>query len=123
MPEISARDLAQYWLQFEAVIVFAWWVGPRKKIQAAMANGVVPDEDCPEDEDSFRYWCSTGGKQTDTNKMMLKTSAKVKVSPASTVTQSMLQTTGSEQPQALALPSSDLQRMLEVARGLTLLRL
>ncbi|CAJ1460481.1 unnamed protein product [Effrenium voratum] len=50
----------------------------------------------------------------------LKTSAKVKVSPASTVTQSMLQSTGSEQPQALALPSSDLQRMLEVARGLAL---
>ena len=50
------------------------------KIQACISRGGVPDEDCPTDLASMRFWCSTTKKQMQSDKTAVTASAKALVS-------------------------------------------
>ena len=52
----------------------------RAKIQACVARGGVPDDDCPTDVESMRFWCATSKKQTSVDKTQVHTTAKAMVS-------------------------------------------
>lgn len=50
------------------------------KIQSCVSRGGVPDEDCPTDLASMRFWCSTTKKQMQSDKTAVTASAKASVS-------------------------------------------
>lgn len=52
---------------------------PRAKIQACIAKGGVPDDDCPTDMASMRFWCTTTKKQTSVDRTQVHTSASANV--------------------------------------------
>lgn len=52
---------------------------PRAKIQACIARGGVPDDDCPTDMASMRFWCTTTKKQTTRDRTQVHTSATASV--------------------------------------------
>ena len=52
---------------------------PRAKIQACIAKGGVPDDDCPTDMASMRFWCTTTKKQTSVDRTQVHTSTKANV--------------------------------------------
>ena len=50
-----------------------------------MARGGIPDRDCPSDEASMRFWCHLSEKETNRDKVKVKTTAQAQVAPSTMV--------------------------------------
>ena len=57
----------------------------RAKIAACVARGGIPDRDCPSDEASMRFWCHLSEKETNRDKVKVKTKAQAQVAPGTMV--------------------------------------
>ncbi|CAL1128351.1 unnamed protein product [Cladocopium goreaui] len=55
------------------------------KIAACVARGGIPDRDCPSDEASMRFWCHLSEKETNRDKVKVKTTAQAQVAPSTMV--------------------------------------
>lgn len=58
------------------------WPSIRTKIEAIVKKPGVPDEDCPDDAASTRWWCSVGGKYTGRESMTIAMTASSNVAPS-----------------------------------------
>ena len=67
----------------------------RAKIDAILRkNEAVPDEDAPDDAASTRFWCFTGGKYTDREKVMVKGSSNIGVKSTASGIAALLDSSG-----------------------------
>ena len=65
---------------------------PRQKIENLVKKGGVPDEDAPDDPESTRFWCHTGSKFTDREKMSLTQESVANVRTTSASMEALLST-------------------------------
>lgn len=82
----------------------------------------VPDEDAPDDVESVRFWCTTGSRYTDKEKMKLEMTASATVKTTPDAMGSLLGENSSAAPLALtngaspsAGPSHSLESLLSCA--------
>ena len=62
----------------------------RAKIEALIRKPGIPDEDCPDDPASTRWWCTVGGKFTDRESMSVEMKAAAGVAPNTEAMSSIL---------------------------------
>jgi len=103
-------------LQVTCVVFSSFCSRPlRVKIQSCVSRGGVPDEDCPTDLASMRFWCSTTKKQMQSDKTAVTASAKASVS-AAVAFQAL---DGGFQAAAGLVPVTDVSAMMSQQAALT----
>ena len=82
----------------------------------------MPDEDAPDDVESVRFWCTTGSRYTDKEKMKIEMSSNATVNTTAEAMGSLLGENSSPAPLALtngaspsAAPSHSLESLLSCA--------
>ena len=67
-------------------------LGLRTKIDSIVRRGGIPDEDCPTDAASTKFWCTTQTKYTDRESCAVKMTARAAVAPTPDALGSLLPT-------------------------------